>query len=386
MKKDVQKTTGTSGLFTRRQVLSQLAAGAAAVTVAPMALGSASTKANARVLSSRNHITLAMVGGAHIHAPDFANRMRDTENVTTKYVWDPNRETAERRQNVTGGTIVDNPQVIFDDPEIDGVVICSETKHHIDLVPRAVQAGKHVFAEKPVGMNGQETRQIARLVNQQGVIFQTGYFMRSDPVNQKVRELVQNGTMGEITRIRTSNVHSGAIGGWFDGEWRWMADVDQAGVGAFGDMGSHAMDLMLWVLAGDTPRRCTGFVDSVLYRYPGCDEYGEGMVVFASGAVGTVTGGWVSYANPNQLELHGTKGFLRVTNGRLYAQIPELETRGNEPWEDLPEHAGNPLQLFFRAVAGEQNLPLVNVDEAAVTNTVLTKIYNSHSSGRWEWI
>ncbi len=368
----------------RRKALKQLAAGAAAFAVSPAvfssSLASATTQAGA---STRRNITLALVGGAHIHAPNFANRMANAENVTTKYVWDPSSETANTRQQVTGGEIVSDPAVIFNDPEVDGIVICSQTNLHTQLVLPAAQARKHMFVEKPVGMNGREAREMAEAINRSGVIFQTGYFMRSSGVNQKIRSLIQDGTLGEITRLRLSNVHSGAIGGWFDTEWRWMADLDQAGVGAFGDLGSHVFDLLLWFMEGDSPKSCTGYIDKVLERYPGCDEYGEGMVVFESGAVATVAGGWVDHVNPNQVEVSGTKGHARVTNNNLYLRIPELDISPNEPFTDLPSDWKHPLELFFDAVAGEQNLPLISADETANTNNLVTQIYRGHASRSW---
>lgn len=368
----------------RRKALKQLAAGAAAFAVSPAvfssSLASATTQAGA---STRRNITLALVGGAHIHAPNFANRMANAENVTTKYVWDPSSETADTRQQVTGGEIVSDPAVIFNDPEVDGIVICSQTNLHTQLVLPAAQARKHMFVEKPVGMNGREAREMAEAINRSGVIFQTGYFMRSSGVNQKIRSLIQDGTLGEITRLRLSNVHSGAIGGWFDTEWRWMADLDQAGVGAFGDLGSHVFDLLLWFMEGDSPKSCTGYIDKVLERYPGCDEYGEGMVVFESGAVATVAGGWVDHVNPNQVEVSGTKGHARVTNNNLYLRIPELDISPNEPFTDLPSDWKHPLELFFDAVAGEQNLPLISADETANTNNLVTQIYRGHASRSW---
>ena len=365
----------------RRKALKQLAASAAAFAASPLAFSPVAS-AKSKGTASRN-ITLALVGGAHIHAPNFANRMANAENVTTKYVWDPSSETATTRREVTGGEIVSDPAVIFNDPDVDGIVICSQTNLHTQLVIPAAQAGKHMFVEKPVGMNGREARNMADAINRSGVIFQTGYFMRSNGINQKIRSLIQDGTLGEITRLRLSNVHSGAIGGWFDTEWRWMADLDQAGVGAFGDLGSHVFDLLLWFMEGDSLKSCTGYIDKVLERYPGCDEYGEGMVVFESGAVATVAGGWVDHANPNQVEVSGTKGHARVTNGNLYLRIPELDITPTEPYTDVPENWKHPLELFFDAVAGAQNLPLISADETSKTNNLVTQIYRAHATKSW---
>jgi predicted dehydrogenase len=365
--------------ISRRRALYQIGLGTTAIGAAPFAFGSKIFAGNAK----SNSITLAMVGGAHIHAPNFANRMSRTDFVQTKYVWDPSSETARERQQVTGGDIVDDPNIIFNDPDVDGVIITSQTNMHTDLIFPAVEAGKHVFVEKPVGMNGSEAYEIANAVNNAGVIFQTGYFMRSSGVNQKVRSLVQEGALGDITRLRLSNVHSGVIGGWFDTDWRWMTEPDKAGVGAFGDLGSHVFDLLLWFMEGDSPKACTGYVDSVIGRYPESDEYGEGMVTFDSGAVATVAAGWVDHANPNQIEISGTKGHLRVTNGNLYVRIPEMDLDASEPYTDLPESWKHPVEIFFDEVAGTNTAPLITADEAAAVNQLVTQIYNAHQNGSW---
>jgi len=69
-----------------------------------------------------------------------------------------------------------------------------------------------------------------------------------DPVNQFLKQQVADGAFGTITRIRGCNAHSGALGGWFDADYRWMADLKQSGIGGFGDLGTHSLDLMLWLM------------------------------------------------------------------------------------------------------------------------------------------
>ena len=96
------------------------------------------------------------------------------------------------------------------------------------------KAKKQIYAEKQLGMGTKDAYAMAQAVQDAGLLFQTGYFMRGDPTLMFLKQQVQSGAFGKITRIRGSNCHSGALGGWFDGEWRWMADPKQSGVGGFG--------------------------------------------------------------------------------------------------------------------------------------------------------
>src|SRR3954464_6348682 len=92
-----------------------------------------------------------------------------------------------------------------------------------------------------------------------------------------LREHVNKGSFGKITRLRFSNCHSGALGGWFDTEWRWMADVKQAGVGGFGDLGTHGLDILMWWLNESGVDNCTAAIANGTARYPSCDELGESI-------------------------------------------------------------------------------------------------------------
>ena len=128
---------------------------------------------------------------------------------------------------------------------------------------------------------------MAEAIEKAKLLFTTGYFMRTDPKHMFLKEQVAKGAFGTVTRIRGSNCHSGSLGGWFDTEWRWMADPKQAGVGAFGDLGTHSLDIMMWII-GDVVN-ATAEIATVTARYgKETDETGEGLMTFQSGTIGTL--------------------------------------------------------------------------------------------------
>lgn len=327
-------------------------------------------------------INIALVGGAHIHTPGFITRLNERPEFAVKYVWDHDAARAEQRAQALNAQAVVDPDTIWDDAAIPAVVICSETNRHEPLVVAAAAAGKHMFVEKPPGMAAADANVMANAIERAGVLFQTGYFMRGNPIHRFLKEQIAAGAFGVITRYRGSNCHAGSLGGWFDTEWRWMTDLAQAGCGAFGDLGTHALDIMLWLL-GEV-ESVTASLGVATARYSDCDEYGEGLLRFTSGAVGTLAAGWVDVADPVKLLISGTEGHAVVVNGQLYFQSKRVAgADGKTPWTDLPEPWPHAFELFLDAVDGQPDVPLVSAREAAYRSAVMAALYAAAATQAW---
>lgn len=133
-------------------------------------------------------LDLALVGAAHIHTLNFIRRILTRRDVRVKYVWDHDFGRAQRRAAELGAAAVGELTPIWQDELIRGGIICSETNRHEPLVMEAVAAGKHLFVEKPLGMGRDDAARMADAIEAAGVIFQTGYFMRGQPVHRFIRE------------------------------------------------------------------------------------------------------------------------------------------------------------------------------------------------------
>lgn len=317
---------------------------------------------------------LAFVGCAHIHTPGFVNEVKRRE-LPVKYVWDHDAARAQMNAEKTGATVAEI-ETILADPDVAAVVITSETNRHPALVEAVVEAKKPLFVEKPMGTLTEASRQMAALIEASGLPFSTGYFMRGDKNIRKVKALIEEGFFGQITRVRASNCHSGALGGWFDGEWRWMADPNQAGVGGFGDLGTHVLDILLW-LFGEVAS-ATGALSMGTARYPGCDECGEAVLRFKSGIIGTLTASWDDVANPVTLQVAGTKGHAVLgSQGLLVGEDGNLA-----PAEDLPEPVPAGFNAFLDWFEGKP-AELVSPREASNVDATMDAIYTGAREDRW---
>ncbi len=334
-------------------------------------------------------IEIALVGCAHIHTPGFVKRIKERSDVHVKCVWDADRRRSDVWAAELGAPVVENPKKIWKDKEIRAAIICSQTDQHQKLVLAGAKAQKHLFVEKPLGMGSKDGYKMAAAIEKAGVLFQTGYFMRGSPIHLFLREQIRQGLFGKITRVRASNCHAGALGGWFDAkgddvghDWRWMADPSISGVGAFGDLGTHSLDILLWLIGDVTS--ATASVNTGTNRYEGCDETGEGLMTFANGTIGTLAAAWNDVANPVSLIISGTEAHAAIINGKLHLTTKKLEgADGKEPWTQLPAAVPAGLDSFLDAIAGRSDAALVRATEAAYRSAVMEAMYEGARKGKW---
>lgn len=335
-------------------------------------------------------VNVAVVGCAHIHTPGFIKTLNERKHeITVKYVWDHNAERGRKRAEDLGSLFLEDHKQIWRDKNVTAVVICSETDRHLELVQAAAKAKKDMFVEKPLGISARDSYKMAAAVKKAGVKFTTGYFNRGNAMHLFLREQLQAGNLGKITRVRGSNAHAGALGGWFDAkpedpasDWRWMADPKVAGCGGFGDLGTHSMDILIWLL-GEV-KQVTAQVDEGTQRYEGCDETGEGLIRFANGVIGTLAAGWNDLANPMTLLISGTEGCAAVIQEKLYYTSKKVEgADGKEPWTQLPEAWPHAFSVFCDAICGRTSGELVDVDEAAYRVAVIEAMYEGAAKGKW---
>jgi predicted dehydrogenase len=325
---------------------------------------------------------LSLAGAAHIHTPGFIKRLLARTDVRVTHVWDHDAARAARRAAELGAQTVANAADLWRDDAPKNVIVCSETNWHEKLVSPAALARKNLFVEKPLGFAGDDAQRMARAIAASGAVFSTGYFQRGNPINQFLKEHIAKGSFGRVTRARKSNCHAGSLGGWFDSEWRWMADPAQAGCGAFGDLGTHALDLLMWWLG--PVQSATANLSVVTGRYGNCDETGEGMLRFANGTIATLAAGWVDVADPVQTVISGTEGHAHVVNNMLFFHSKHVEgADGKTPWTALPTEWPHAFENWLDAICGKAHAPLVSPVECAARNTVMDALHAGHRQGEW---
>lgn len=315
---------------------------------------------------------IGWAGVAHIHTPAFVNEAIK-RGFGCAGVYDKDPETALKNAEKLSGNVASLRELAASGA--DAFVVTSQTIQHVEIVSALASTGKPIFVEKPLGTSKGTSVELHKLLTEHNNTFQTGYFQRGSAEVQTLKHLVDSGFFGKITRVRASVCHSGALGGWFDGEWKWMSELEHAGVGAFGDLGTHGLDLLMWLFGSVTA--ATGALDNGTNRY-GCDETGEGLLRFKSGIIGTLTAAWDDVCNPMRLQISGTDGHATL-NGELL--VAARDGKLAKP-EELQAAVPAGFNAFLEAVAGNP-AQLLSVREATMRDVVMEAIYTGANSQTW---
>jgi predicted dehydrogenase len=197
---------------------------------------------------------------------------------------------------------------------IDFVSIATPNDTHFAIARAFVEAGFNVLCDKPMTLDLAQARELARIVEQAGVVFAVTHSYTGYPLVRQAREMIRAGQLGDINAVRVTYLQSSLYRQRTPEQQRrfaWKVDPARAGAsGCFGDIGIHAYNLLRYV-TGLVPGQLACHLRAY-HPESRLDDYGTALLRFQDGALGTITASRVSQGRENDLwfEIDGTRGSL----------------------------------------------------------------------------
>ncbi len=238
-------------------------------------------------------------------------------------VADVDEEKAKSLGRIVGCKYFTNPQKIIKNPKIDVVVVSTINKYLAPLALAALQAGKHVLCEKPLGINTVEIKQCIKVAEKNRLIYKAGYNHRFHPAIFKAHQLVKQGKIGKIMFIKASYGHGGRPG--YDKEWR--AQKELSGGGELLDQGCHIIDLILWI----TGKKVSNIYASLTTQFWPIQPLEDNAFVILElgGFTASFHTSWTQWKNEFVFEIYGQKGYIKVNGlGGSYGKETLSFSRG----------------------------------------------------------
>ena len=242
-------------------------------------------------------------------------------------VADANEEAAKSAQKKIGfKRITTDWHDVVTDPNVDLVDIATPNAFHYEVAKAALENGKNVYCEKPLSISAEDSKELAELAAQKGVVNYVGFNNTQNPANAYVRELVQSGALGKIMRFTGTYDQDQLLDESLPITWRHINKL--AGCGALGDLGSHLLSISQFIM-GDISK-VNAVATTVFPKRPKCagsdelvDVENEDIMTFtaeyANGAIGQIACSRVATGRKNYLcyEIQGTKGSVRYDLERM---------------------------------------------------------------------
>lgn len=254
----------------------------------------------------------------------------------------------------------------------DVLAIFTPPRAHYRPAMDALQAGCHVFIEKPLSTNAQEASDITALARGRGLVVAVGHQYRLSPALREARRRVADGTIGAL-RLVTAVMAQPWLRSLTGPEDAWRLNPKVAGGGLLADSGDHLLDSLLWT-TGRTAVEVAAFQD----RDPeGIDLVTAATILLAGGVPATLALSAVAAEPLFELTFHGEAGRLRATEDRL-------EQVGGTPsasWSPPADERESIDADFLRAVRGG-GVPCCPAEAAIDTVRLLEAIARSAASGQ----
>lgn len=321
------------------------------------------------------------------------------------------RENAERvAREFEIEHVAEDWRAIVAREDVDLISIVTPPVTHCEMVLAALDAGKAVLCEKPMAMNASEAERMRERASAASRLALIDHELRFMPGRRRMREMLRRGEIGQIRHARL--LFRADARASPERAWDWWSD-HEAGGGALGAIGSHAVDAFRWLLGTEIREVCCQLATHVTERVEKktnalrpvtTDDEANLLVRFsdnelAQSATGTIS---LSMAEPgrpeHRLEVFGAEGALMIEDdGVLWhartgeGRWREVETERGELAAGMRDNSwSRGFTIFSRAIIAALREGRTAIEEAATftdgyhTQLVLDAARRSHESGRRE--
>lgn len=313
-------------------------------------------------------------------------------------------EEAKKNYGTPDAKVYADYKELLADPTIDVVHVCTPNRSHSFITVDALEAGKHVMCEKPMAINSAEAKKMLDAAARTGKKLTIGYQSRQRTDSLFMKKEAEAGTFGEIYYAKATAIRRRAVPTW----GVFLNEYEQGG-GPLIDIGTHALDLTLWMMDNYKPKYCVGTAYHKLNKDTNqgnawgkwdpekftVEDSAFGFIVMENGATIVLESAWAL----NSLDVReavtticGTKagadmnGGLRINGIRNNVQyVSEYAVNGGSAaafydGEGGEDPSAREARLWIDAILNDTD-PSVKPEQAYVVTQILEGIYTSAKTG-----
>ncbi|WP_406944906.1 Gfo/Idh/MocA family protein [Halobacillus sp. SY10] len=294
-------------------------------------------------------------------------------------------------------------QELLEKEKLDVVHVCTPNKSHAEISIAALEAGNHVMCEKPMAKTASEAREMVDVSKRTGKKLTIGYNNRFRDDSLYMKDVCESGELGDVYFAKAHAIRRRAVP-----TWGVFLNEEEQGGGPLIDIGTHALDLTLWMMDNYEVKSVVGNVFHKLSDQESranafgpwdakefsVEDSAFGMITMKNGATVILESSWVLNTldvGEAQTTLCGTNGGadmkdgLRINgekHGKLHTIKPDLDAGGVAFFDGAVESdADREARLWIECILNDTE-PIVKPEQALVVSDILEAIYESAKTGK----
>ncbi|AID43531.1 Gfo/Idh/MocA family oxidoreductase [Staphylococcus xylosus] len=312
-------------------------------------------------------------------------------------------ESAATRYGDENATVYEDYIELLKDDAIEVIHVCTPNNTHQEITVAALNASKHVMCEKPMAKTSEEAQLMIDAAVHNNKKLTIGYQNRFRADSQYLRKVTQRGDLGDIYFSKAHAIRRRAVP-----TWGVFLDEEKQGGGPLIDIGTHALDLTLWMMDNYEPESVMGSTFHKLGKQADAanawgswdpnkftvEDSAFGFIKMKNGATIILESSWALNSldvDEAKCSLSGTDGGADMKNGlrihgedlkTLYTSEIELENAGVDFYEgEKIDEAEEEARAWINSITQDLE-PVVKPKEAFVVTQILEAIYESAKTGK----
>ena len=293
---------------------------------------------------------------------------------------------------------------LLKDSTIDVIHVCTPNRSHADISIAALDSGKHVMCEKPMAKTAADARRMVEAAKRSGKKLTIGYQHRHKPESTYLKKVIERGDLGEVYYSKAYAVRRRGTPNW----GVFLNEYEQGG-GPLIDIGTHSLDLCLYLMDNYKPKMVVGTKYKKLLNPDNGNPWGPwdekentvedsafGFIVMENGATIILETSWalntIEPIPEGSVALHGDKAGAQIKNnavsinkdefGKLLEIVPNMQTGGVAFYDGVKETpALTEARRWIDAIENDTD-PIVMPEQACVVSELLEAIYESAKTGQ----
>ncbi|GAB6929817.1 Gfo/Idh/MocA family oxidoreductase [Paenibacillus sp. JCM 10914] len=312
-------------------------------------------------------------------------------------------QKAAAEYGVEGAKVYTDFRELLQDGSIDVIHVCTPNDSHSEITVASLESGKHVMCEKPMAKTVAEAKAMLEAAERTGKKLTVGYNNRFRDDSMYLKGICEEGELGEIYYGKALAIRRRAVP-----TWGVFLDEEKQGGGPLIDIGTHALDLTLWLMDNYKPKSVLGSTFHKLgHRENAANAFGPwdpkefkvedsafGFITMENGATIVLESSWalnVVEIGEAKAVLAGTEGGADMKDGlringekmsRLYETKVDLNAGGVAFYSGSKESdADREARMWIEAIIEDKD-PVVKPEQAFVVTQILEAIYESAKTGK----